>query len=77
MENYGNKSPFWQDAKRFIDSREAIAEIYKSFKAGDSRKSQLRKTYLATMDSLITTYHPKLQEIIKRYFDDDNLKKVK
>jgi hypothetical protein len=76
MKNYG-KTKLWTDAKDFIEVREAIASVYSSLPADFRGKSKIREAYLATMDQLLSTYHPKLQEVIKRYFDNDTLKTVR
>lgn len=76
MKNYG-KTKLWTDAKDFIEVREAIASVYSSLPADFTGKSKIREAYLATMDQLLSTYHPKLQEVIKRYFDNDTLKTVR
>lgn len=76
MNKYGKNSRFWQNAKTFIDVRESIANVYKSLD-DTQQKSDLRQKYLSVIDELMTTWHPKLQEIINRYFDNDYLKRVK
>jgi hypothetical protein len=76
MKKYGN-TKLWSDAKKFIQIREAISSAYNSLSSDFQGKSKVREAYLATVDELITTYHPKLQEVIKRYFDNDRLKAVR
>lgn len=77
MEYYGKRSPFWRDAKEFIDIREQAANIYHSFKQGDPKKSEWRQAWLGAIEERLSTYHPKLQQIIVNYFEDDQLKRVK
>ena len=76
MKKYG-KTKFWTDAQAFIQTREMVASLYSSTPADFGNKSKIREAYLATMDLMLSTYHPKLQEVIKRYFDNDTLKTVK
>lgn len=75
MKKYG-KTKFWSDAKMFINIREQIADIYRGWQETGG-KTKIRESYMNTMDTFISQYHPKLQEIIKRYFDVDTLKPVK
>jgi hypothetical protein len=75
MTKYGN-SPVWQDAKKFSDVRSAIVTAYKAFPAGDKRKSLLKEAYLNYIAVNLGSYHPKIQEIMKRYFEDDTMKVV-
>lgn len=69
-------SQYWQDARMFMTLRTQVASLYKSFQDGDSRKSQLREAYLTYLDKNISAFHPKLQTMIKIYFDNDTLKVV-
>lgn len=75
MKKYGD-SPVWQDAKKFTQIRNAITIAYQSFPQGDPRKSRLKESYLDYIATSLGTFHPKVQEIMKRYFDDDTMKVV-
>jgi hypothetical protein len=75
MKKYGD-SPVWQDAKKFIDIRNAVTMAYQAFPQGDRRKSGLKESYLDYIATNLGTFHPKIQEIMKRYFDDDTMKVV-
>lgn len=75
MKKYGD-SPVWQDAKKFIDIRNAVTIAYQAFPQGDRRKSGLKESYLDYIATNLGAYHPKVQEIMKRYFDDDTMKVV-
>lgn len=75
MKKYGD-SPVWQDAKNFIQIRNAITFAYQALPTGDSRKSRLKESYLDYIATNLGTFHPKIQEIMKRYFDDDTMKVV-
>ena len=75
MKKYGD-SPVWQDAKKFTEIRNAITVAYQAFPQGDPRKSRLKEAYLDYIATNLGTYHPKVQEIMKRYFDDDTMKVV-
>lgn len=76
MKKYG-KTKFWADAKSYIIIREGVASVYSSLPADFDGKSKIRESYLMAMDETMSTYHPKLQEIIKRYFDNDRMKPVR
>lgn len=67
---------YWKDAQMFMNLRDQVAALYKSFPDGDPRKSKMRDAYLAYIDANISAFHPKLQTMIKIYFDNDTLKVV-
>lgn len=75
MKKYGD-SPVWQDAQKFTQIRNAITTAYQSFPQGDPRKSRLKEAYLDYIATNLGSFHPKVQEIMKRYFDDDTMKVV-
>lgn len=75
MKKYGN-SPVWQDAQKFTQIRNAVTMAYQAFPTGDPRKSRLKESYLDYIAENLGAYHPKIQEIMKRYFDDDTMKVV-
>ena len=75
MKKYGD-SPVWQDAQKFTQIRNAITFAYQSLPTGDPRKSRLKESYLDYIAANLGTFHPKVQEIMKRYFDDDTMKVV-
>lgn len=70
------ESPLWQDVKKFTSIRNAIVSVYRSFPDRDPRKARLKESYLLALDTGLTTFHPKLQDIIKRYFEDDTMKVI-
>jgi hypothetical protein len=76
MDKHGNNSPLWQDVKQFTTIRNAIVGVYRSLPDRDPRKAQLKESYLKALDTAMTTFNPKLQDIIKRYFEDDTMKVV-
>ena len=75
MKKYG-QTKFWSDAKDYVTIRNAVVDVYKSLPSRDPRKSQMKKAYNATLDTFIPTWHPKLQDTIKRYFEEDTMKSV-
>lgn len=75
MNKHGGQQ-FWQDVQDFLGKRQAFALVYMNLPQNDPRKSMFRKAYLIETDNALGSYHPRLQQIIKRYFDDDNLKVV-
>jgi hypothetical protein len=76
MQKHGD-SPLWQDVKRFTDIRNTIVGIYRALPDRDSRKADLKESYLKAIDTAMTTFHPKLQDLLKRYFEDDSMKVIK
>lgn len=74
MKKHGS-SLFWKDVTEFIAKRQTDAFIYSSAPNGP-KKSAFRENYLLSVEEKLETYHPRLQEIIKRYFDDDTLTMV-
>lgn len=74
MKQHG-KSKFWEDTNTFLKKRQDFGKIYSELK-NTNDKSKFREGYLLSVESSLGTYHPRLQEMIKRYFDDDNLTMV-
>jgi hypothetical protein len=62
--------------QNFLTIRNTIAAVYRSLPDRDPRKAILKDNYLNAMSAGMTTFHPKLQDIFKRYFEDDNMKVV-
>ena len=75
MKKHGD-SPLWKDVQGFLTIRNTIAAVYRSLPDRDPRKAILKDNYLNAMSAGMTTFHPKLQDIFKRYFEDDNMKVV-
>lgn len=73
MDKYG-KTKFWSDVNNYMTIRNAMVLAYKEYDANDPRKSKFKKAYNATIDAFVPTWHPKLQDIIKRYFEEDTMK---
>jgi hypothetical protein len=76
MKKHG-KTPLWQDVSNFLTIRNSIVEIYRGLPDGDRRKAKLKESYLNGIDAAMTTFHPKLQDLLKRYFEDDTMKVIK
>ena len=76
MKKHGN-APLWQDVKKFLAVRNAIVEVYRALPDRDRRKADLKESYLKGIDVAMTTFHPKLQDLLKRYFEDDTMKVIK
>jgi hypothetical protein len=74
MDQHG-KSKFWEDTDVFLKSREEFAKTYSTIQ-NSTQKSAYRENYLTAVEESLGTFHPRLQEIIKRYLDDDNLTMV-
>jgi hypothetical protein len=76
MKKHGN-SPLWQDVSSFLSIRNSIVEVYRSLPDRDKRKAKLKESYLNALDASMTKFHPKLQDLLKRYFEDDTMKVIK
>jgi len=76
MKKHG-KTPLWQDVENFLTIRNSVVEIYRSLPDRDPRKAKLKESYLNGIDAAMTTFHPKLQDLLKRYFEDDTMKVIK
>jgi hypothetical protein len=73
MKKYG-KTKFWSDVSDYLSIRNAIVGVYQELPDRDPRKSKLKNAYNTTLDTFIPTWHPKLQDTIKRYFEEDTMK---
>jgi hypothetical protein len=73
MDKYG-KTKFWSDVSDYMAIRNAIVSAYQALPSNDPGKSKMKKAYNATLDMFTPTWHPKLQDIIKRYFEEDTMK---
>jgi hypothetical protein len=76
MKKHGD-SPLWQDVKSFTTIRNTIVGLYRGLPERDPRKAKLKDSYLNAIDTAMTTFHPKLQDLLKRYFEDDSMKVIK
>jgi hypothetical protein len=76
MDKHGD-APLWKDVKQFLYIRNTIVAVYRSFEDGDRRKALLKESYLNAIDTAMTTFHPKLQDLLKRYFEDDTMKVIR
>jgi hypothetical protein len=73
MKQNGN-SPLWRDVTEFLRKRQETAIRYNSYKG--KKKSDIKNNYLLEVDTKLKTLHPRLQDLIKRYFEEDTLKAV-
>jgi hypothetical protein len=76
MNKYG-KSQLWNDVKVFMAARDAIVGIYNSLPEGSQQKTNLKVGYQNYIADTISQWHPQLQKIINRYFDNDTFKAVR
>ena len=76
MKKFGN-TKFFQDVKKFDEQRQIIVTVYQALPDRDPRKSRLKQVYELLLESNSGQWHPKLQEIINRYFTEDTMKAVK
>ena len=54
--------------------RNTVVGIYQDMPDRSSRKSDTKKNYIAFIDERMKTWHPKLQDLITRYFEEDTMK---
>jgi hypothetical protein len=73
MKKYGN-TKLWNDAKEFMAIRNAVVEVYQNMPDRSDTKSRTKKNYINYIDERMKTWHPKLQEIINRNFEEDTMK---
>jgi hypothetical protein len=73
MSKYGN-TKLWNDAKEFMAIRNTVVEVYKGMPDRSAQKSSVKKNYIAFIDERMKTWHPKLQDLINRNFEEDNMK---
>jgi hypothetical protein len=73
MKQYGN-TKLWTDVKEFMAIRNTVVEVYKGMPTGSSDKSKVKKNYIAFIDEHMKTWHPKLQDLVNRYFEEDTMK---
>ena len=54
--------------------RNAVVEVYQNMPDRSEIKSKTKKNYINYIDERMKTWHPKLQEIINRNFEEDTMK---
>jgi hypothetical protein len=75
MDKHG-QTEYWKDVSTFMNIRTQVSQVYNSFPDGDSRKAKFKNAYLDYIESNMSAFHPKLQTMLKIYFDNDTLKAV-
>jgi hypothetical protein len=73
MDKYG-KTKVWEDVTDFVQVRNAVVSAYQDLPFGNPKKSTLKKNYLEYIDVISKTWHPKVQDLINRYFEEDTMK---
>ena len=68
------KTKLWDDVNNFLAIRNAVVSVYQTMPDRSPNKSAVKRNYLAFLDSQMKTWHPKLQELIKRNFIEDTMK---
>jgi len=74
--NKHGQTEYWQDVNTFMNIRNQVVQVYNSFPDGDSRKAKFKDAYLDYIEGNMVAFHPKLQTMLKIYFDNDTLKAV-
>jgi hypothetical protein len=72
--NKHGKTKLWDDVNDFLAIRNAVVSVYQTMPDRSPNKSAIKKNYLGFLDSQMKTWHPKLQELIKRNFIEDTMK---
>ncbi len=75
MDKHGT-TDYWQDVRMFMTLRDEVVKVYQTFQDRDPRKSKFKEAYLSYLDTNMSAFHPKLQTMLKIYFDNDTLKAV-
>jgi hypothetical protein len=75
MRRNGN-TLFWKDVEQFLSVRSIYTSTRESLEDRDPRKSALRAGYEKQIEVLLPTWHPKLQSMITRFFENDTMKVV-
>jgi hypothetical protein len=73
MKKYG-KTKVWEDVNEFMVIRNTVVEVYQNMPDRSSAKSNVKKNYIAFIDERMKTWHPKVQDLINRYFIEDTMK---
>jgi hypothetical protein len=68
------KTKLWDDVSDFLSIRNAVVSVYQSLPDRSPNKSAIKKNYLGFIETQMKTWHPKLQELIKRNFIEDTMK---
>lgn len=73
MEKYG-KTKVWEDISAFMKIRNTVVSAYQELPYGSPNKSILKNNYIDYIDNISKTWHPKVQLLINRYFEEDTMK---
>jgi hypothetical protein len=75
MDQYG-KTKLWSDVKEFMTIRNTVTSIYSQLEDRDPRKAIVKDTYTALLETWSPKWHPKLQQLLIRNFNNDILKEA-
>ena len=73
MEKYG-KTKVWEDISTFMEIRNTVVSAYQELPYGSPNKSKLKNNYIDYINDISKTWHPKVQLLINRYFEEDTMK---
>ena len=73
MKKYGD-TKLWKDVEQFMLIRNTVVELYQSLPARSAQKSKTKKDYIEFIDERSKVWHPKLQDLLNRYFEEDTMK---
>jgi hypothetical protein len=73
MKKYG-KTKLWEDVSDFISIRNVVVSEYQKLPFGNPKKSQLKNNYMEYIAEISKKWHPKVQDLITRYFEEDTMK---
>jgi hypothetical protein len=68
------KTKLWDDISDFLAIRNAVVSVYQDMPDRSPIKSAIKRNYLGFIETQMKTWHPKLQELIKRNFIEDTMK---
>jgi hypothetical protein len=68
------KTKLWDDVSDFLAIRNAVVSVYQDMPDRSPMKSAIKRNYLGFIETQMKTWHPKLQELIKRNFIEDTMK---
>ena len=73
MKKYGD-TKLWKDVEQFMLIRNTVVELYQGLPARSAQKSKIKKDYIEFIDERSKVWHPKLQDLLNRYFEEDTMK---
>ena len=73
MKKYGD-TKLWKDIEQFMLIRNTVVGLYQGLPDRSAQKSKTKKDYIEFIDERSKVWHPKLQDLLNRYFEEDTMK---